>query len=117
MDDYDKIHADHIKDGDTNADKKGSDDNANQNQRNKPLVNEVMLELCKQDNQIILRESKDHEAVLAKIEFSDKICQMLGEDMPMVGERMIELAVASMVQRQMATYHANVLDEESDFIS
>lgn len=78
---------------------------------NSSAIQEVMLELVEDENKLMLREVKNHDEVLVSIEFSDKVKGLLGGDVRMIGEHMIQAAMASVMHQQMSRWHANVYDE------
>lgn len=76
------------------------------------LVQETVLELVENEKgAMVLREVGQTDA-LVSIEFSKQVKDMLGVDMRVVGQAMIQAAIASVVQRQANFWHANVFDEE-----
>lgn len=77
------------------------------------LVQETMLEFAEnKKGELILREVGSDDPPLVRIEFSDKVKDMLADDVRLVGQAMIHAAIASVVQRQSNFWHANVYDEE-----
>lgn len=83
-----------------------------------PLVTEVLLEFVQEtDGRLLLRESKNKHEILVAIDFSDKVKEMLGEDMHHIGERMIQAAMTELMHSQMNKWHANVFDEEPKYFS
>lgn len=79
---------------------------------------ETMLELVQLDGgEIVLRPVAMDDAVetqdpLVSIQFSDKVKDMLGEDVQGVGQHMIHSALQLLMHQQVASWHANVVDEE-----
>lgn len=81
--------------------------------KNIPLPKEVMLEFVQDESgKLILRESKNQEEVFVTIDFSDKVREMLGDDVKYIGEHMIQAAMAAVMHRQLDKWHANVYDEK-----
>lgn len=90
---------------------------------------ETMLELVQLDGgEIVLRpvikNAADKEAAdmlgdepLVSIQFSEKVKDMLGEDIQGVGQVMIHSALQMVMHQQMAKWHAHVVDEEPKFYS
>ncbi|UNU73155.1 helix-turn-helix transcriptional regulator [Moraxella nasovis] len=78
-------------------------------------VQEVMLELIQDDEgRLVLRESKNHDEVLVCIDFSEKVKSLLAGDVRIIGEHMIQAALASVMQQQINRYHAHIHDEEPE---
>lgn len=83
---------------------------------------ETMLELVQlEGGEIVLRpvESNDVESSddaanepLVSIQFSDKVKELLGEDVHGVGQHMIHSALQILMHQQLASWHAQVVDEE-----
>ena len=64
------------------------------------------------DGMLVLQEVGDKEP-LVTICFADKIKEMLGqENLQMIGQHMIQAAIATFMQKQMNQYHAHVFDEK-----
>lgn len=73
----------------------------------------MMLEFVEtEDGKLVLRPSDQQEEALVSIEFSDKVKQMLGGDVQMIGHSMIHAAIQTFMHKQIAQYHAHVYDEE-----
>lgn len=81
---------------------------------------ETMLELVQLDGgEIVLRPVESDEstaegktAPLVSIQFSEQIKDLLGDDLQGVGQHMIHSALQLLMQQQMASWHAQVVDEE-----
>lgn len=78
------------------------------------FVQETLLEFIEESSGVmILREvGHDHDEPLVSIAFSEQVQDMLGADARVVGQAMIHVAIASVVQRQSNFWHAHVYDEE-----
>lgn len=86
------------------------------NSKSKPRMitpREALLEFVEVESGVlVLREMGDSEA-LVKIEFADKVKELLGqENLQGIGQHMISAAIASVMERQMRQYHAHVYDEK-----
>lgn len=79
----------------------------------KATIQETLLEFVQEDTgRLVLREAKNQDEVLLSIDFSEKVKDMLGEDIRYIGEHMIHAAMAAVMHRQMDHWHAHVYDEE-----
>lgn len=88
------------------------------NEDTKTAIQETVLELVQLDGgELVLREVKNKDEVLVCIDFSEKIKDMLGEDIRHIGESMIQAAMAAVMHKQMNKWHAYVYDEEPEFYS
>lgn len=72
----------------------------------------VMLEFAEQEDGKLVLRSADEEQPWVSIEFSDKVKDILGNDMQFIGQHMIHAAVQTLMHRQMSQWHAHVYDEE-----
>ena len=82
------------------------------------MPNEMLLEFVQEeDGALVLREVNNKEQVLVTIQFSEQVQQMLGDDTPLVGERMIRAAMAAVMRQQVDKWHAHFYDEEPKFYS
>ncbi len=74
---------------------------------------ETILELVQlPDGEIVLRPAGTQEEPLVSIRFSAKVQEMLGEQLEGVGQHMIQSALKLVMERQMARWQAQVMDEE-----
>lgn len=82
-------------------------------------IQETMLEFIETDNgDLVLRDAKDSDQEpLVKIQFSDKVKQMLGNDAQYIGQHMIHAAIQAVMHKQFSQWHANVYDEEPQHYS
>lgn len=88
-------------------------DTQKDNKAKKPHIQETLLEFVQEDDgRLVLREAKDKDEVLVSIDFSDKVKDMLGEDIRYIGEHMIHAAMAAVMHKQLDHWHAHVYDEE-----
>lgn len=82
------------------------------------MPNEMLLEFVQEeDGALVLREVNNKEQVLVTIQFSEQVQQMLGDDTRLVGERMIQAAMAAVMRQQVDKWHAHFYDEEPKFYS
>lgn len=79
----------------------------------KPMIQEMLLEFIQtEEGRLLLRESQNKDEVLVSIDFSDKVKDMLGDDVRYIGEHMIHAAMAAVMHKQMERFQAHVYDEE-----
>ena len=77
------------------------------------------LELVQLDGgEVVLRpaspaeDESEPQDPLVSIQFSEELQSALGDDMRGLGQQMINAAIHHVMQKQLARWHANVLDEE-----
>lgn len=93
-------------------------DNTEKNSANSGFAQETMLELKEsEDGRLTLRDIDGKEDPLVSIEFSDKVKDMLGDDVQMIGQHMVHAAIQVIMKQQMKQWHANVYDEEPEYYS
>lgn len=82
------------------------------------FAQETVLELIENEKgQIVLRDAGDSENPLVTIAFSEKVQDMLGSDVQLVGHQMVQAAIEAVMQKQVSQWHANVYDEEPEHYS
>lgn len=80
---------------------------------------EAVLELVQlEGGELALRNagSEEHEP-LVKIQFSDEVKAILGDQTPMVAQHMIQAALFGLLEKQMNQWQAEVLDEQPTHLS
>lgn len=83
------------------------------NSKNKPAVKEAFLEFLQRDDGMMVLQEVDSDEPLVSICFADKIKEMIGQDnIQLIGQHMIQAAIAAFMQKQMNQYHAHVFDEK-----
>ncbi|MFA9485365.1 hypothetical protein LU276_04500 [Moraxella haemolytica] len=81
-------------------------------QNGEMMVKEAVLEFVeREDGVLTLQEvGREHEPMVT-IAFSEQAKAIIGDDVQMVGQSMIHAAIATVMQRQMSSWHAHVYDE------
>lgn len=78
----------------------------------KIVATEAVLEFVAQDNGRFALKDTDNDDVWVSIDFSQMLQEMLGKEaLHAVGHHMIQVGIASFMERQMRQYHAHVYDE------
>lgn len=79
---------------------------------------ETVLELVQlDDGTLVLRVSESEKAPLVRIEFNDELRHLLGEQMPVIAQNMIQTAIVGVMEQQVDKWHAEVLDQKPQFYS
>lgn len=81
--------------------------------RSTGVTQEALLELVQlEGGEIVLRPVNSTEEPLVSIRFAQQVQDAMGEQLPLVGQQMIQAAVHAYIEQQAARWHANVVDEE-----
>ncbi|MDV7704768.1 hypothetical protein [Acinetobacter pittii] len=75
---------------------------------------EAVLELVQL---LALRNAGSENEPLVKIQFSDEVKAILGEQTPVVAQHMIQAALFGLLEKQVNEWQAEVLDEQPKFLS
>lgn len=77
------------------------------------MIKEAVLEFVeREDGVLTLQEVGQEDEPMVTITFSEQVKAMIGrDDIQMVGQSMIHAAIATVMQRQMSSWHAHVYDE------
>ena len=72
---------------------------------------EAMLELVQlADGELVLRPINSESEPLVTIRFGEQVRAMVGDQLPLIGQQMIQAAVHAYVEQQAARWQANVID-------
>lgn len=78
---------------------------------------EAILELVQlEDGELALRNAGSEEP-LVKIQFNEEVRALLGEQMPVVAQHMIQAALFALMEKQVNEFEAVVVDEKPKFMS
>lgn len=79
---------------------------------------EAVLELVQLENgELALRNADSEKEPLVKIQFSDEVKEILGDQTPSVAQHMIQAALFGLLEKQMNQWQAEVLDEQPAHLS
>lgn len=74
---------------------------------------EAVLELVQlEGGELALRNADSEKEPLVKIQFSDEVKEILGDQTPSVAQHMIQAALFGLLEKQMNQWQAEVLDEQ-----
>lgn len=66
---------------------------------------------------LVLKKSLWLKEPLVKIQFSDELKEILGEQTPIVAQHMIQAALFGLLEKQVNEWQAEVVDEQPKFLS
>ncbi len=76
-----------------------------------------MLELVQlEGGELALRNAGSEKEPLVKIQFSDELKEILGEQTPIVAQHMIQAALFGLLEKQVNEWQAEVVDEQPKFL-
>ncbi|WP_334456602.1 hypothetical protein [Acinetobacter nosocomialis] len=79
---------------------------------------EAVLELVQlEGGELALRNAGSEKEPLVKIQFSDELKEILGEQTPIVAQHMIQAALSGLLEKQVNEWQAEVVDEQPKFLS
>lgn len=78
------------------------------------MIKEAILEFVeREDGVLTLQEVGNEDEPMVTIHFSEQVKAMIGKDeIQNVGQNMIHAAIATVMQRQMNSWHAHIYDEQ-----
>ncbi|MGE8540309.1 hypothetical protein [Acinetobacter sp. ANC 3813] len=79
---------------------------------------EAILELVQlEGGELALRNAGSEKAPLVTIQFNEEVRALLGDEMPVVAQQMIQAALFSLLEKQVNEWQAEVVDEKPQFVS
>lgn len=79
---------------------------------------EAILELVQlEGGELALRNADSEKDPLLTIQFNDDIKALLGDQMPVIAQQMIQAALMALLEKQSNEWNAEVLDEKPQFLS
>ena len=79
---------------------------------------EAILELVQlEGGELALRNAESEKDPLLTLQFNDDIKALLGDQMPVIAQHMIQAALMALLEKQSNEWNAEVLDEKPQFFS
>ena len=79
---------------------------------------EASLELVQlEGGELALRNAGSNQEPLVKIQFNDEVKALLGDQTALVAQHMIQAALFGLLEKQVNQWHAEVVDEQPEFMS
>lgn len=79
--------------------------------------NEAVLELVQLEGGELALRNAGSEEPLVKIQFNDEVREILGEQMQIVAQHMVQAALFALMDKQVSELEAVVVDEQPKFMS
>lgn len=79
---------------------------------------EAILELVQlEDGELALRNAGSESEPLVTIQFNEELRSILGEQMNVIAQQMIQAALYGLLEKQVDEWHAEVVDEKPKYMS
>lgn len=79
---------------------------------------EAILELVQlEGGELALRNAGSEKEPLVKIQFNDDVKAILGDQTAVVAQHMIQAALFGLLEKQVNQWHAEIVDEQPQFMS
>ena len=79
---------------------------------------EAILELVQlEGGELALRNAGSENEPLFTIQFNEEVKALLGDQTPMIAQQMIQAALFGLLEKQSNEWHAEVVDEQPQFLS
>lgn len=79
---------------------------------------EAVLELVQlEDGEVALRNAGSEKQPLLKIQFNDDVKAILGDQLPVIAQHMIQAALFALMEKQVNEVDAVIVDEKPKFMS
>ena len=79
---------------------------------------EAILELVQlEGGELALRNAGSEKEPLVKIQFNDEVMKLLGDEMPVIAQHMVQAALFAIMEKQVNEWQAEVIDEKPQFMS
>ena len=79
---------------------------------------DAILELVQlEGGELALRNAGSEQEPLVKIQFSEEVKNILGDQTPLVAQHMIQAALFGLLEKQMNQLQAEIVDEEPQYFS
>ena len=79
---------------------------------------EAILELVQlEGGELALRNAGSEKEPLVKIQFNDEVKMLLGDQMPVIAQHMVQAALYALMEKQVNEWQAGVMDEKPQYLS
>ena len=79
---------------------------------------EAILELVQlEGGELALRNAGSEKEPLVKIQFNDEVKMLLGDQMPVIAQHMVQAALYALMEKQVNELHAEIVDEQPQYLS
>ena len=79
---------------------------------------EAILELVQlEGGELALRNAGSEKEPLVKIQFNDEVMKLLGDEMPVIAQHMVQAALFANMEKQVNELQAEIVDEQPQYFS
>lgn len=79
---------------------------------------EAILELVQlEGGELALRNAGSEKEPLVKIQFNDQVKELLGDQMQVIAQHMMQAALFAMMEKQVNEWQAEIMDEQPKYLS
>ena len=79
---------------------------------------EAILELVQlEGGELALRNAGSEREPLVKIQFNDEVMKLLGDEMPVIAQHMVQAALFAIMEKQVSELQAEIVDEQPQYFS
>ena len=79
---------------------------------------EAILELVQlEGGELALRNAGSEKEPLVKIQFNDEERKLLGDEMPVIAQHMVQAALFAIMEKQVNELQAEIVDEQPQYFS
>ena len=79
---------------------------------------EAILELVQlEGGELALRNAGSEKEPLVKIQFNDEVKMLVGDQMPVIAQHMVQAALYALMEKQVNELHAEIVDEQPQYLS
>ena len=79
---------------------------------------EAILELVQlEGGELALRNAGSEKEPLVKIQFNVEVKMLLGDQMPVIAQHMVQAALYALMEKQVNELHAEIVDEQPQYLS
>lgn len=79
---------------------------------------EAILELVQlEGGELALRNAGSEKEPLVKIQFNDEVMKLLGDEMPVIAQHMVQAALFAIMEKQVNELQAEIVDKQPQYFS
>lgn len=79
---------------------------------------EAILELVQlEGGELALRNAGSTKEPLVKIHFNDEVKSLLGYQMPVIAQHMVQAALLALMEKQVNEWQAEIVDDQPQYLS
>lgn len=79
---------------------------------------EAILELVQlEGGELALRNAGSTKEPLVKIHFNDEVKSLLGDQMPVIAQHMVQAALLGLMEKQVNEWQAEIVDDQPQYLS